>query len=863
MTSIENKRFEIREPIKSFLLTVKKYFSYDACALYLISVPGSMHKNEKEDEFKKRFAEGKIIFEYKVNNGDNGSHHESGVIEFAGKKGKIEKQESEHKFTFTFENEKIDIKEDDIIRLTNEEDDSKITKELVEITFTNEKGRDKSAGAINRVIVYDANDTPYKVLKFIGVEDSYGEKKEKKQHWTYDYETRPNKYIVIDKIDKIVGKEVMHIKGEGITAMVARRNICVRMIENQIYDKNSDGSKNANSIGAKVRGKNDDTERGIHSKCKELVVIPICDNISNEIKGVVRLDNYNDSEEGRNQVYKDIRELMNKAPDTIEIKGKEDLLKVINQLCLQVIEVSLGITDIGSYDQLFQGKKMIDAIINISNKVNPEIKGNRKIYDLTKHLFFVFQRHTYIGYEEIMIRTMLYIKDVFKSVDMEKYYDLTEKKLIDFMDHEKLMLYSTEKYRDHFMHQFHVFVMGYIFINAIGIGEIKKKINKRLQNVEEYQEIEIDDEGVLRIWVLIALFHDIAYIFQQYDKTMQKFISDNLLADIPVHIDWGSILSSKKNKASYIDTITELTRFFVSQDEDKRTNKTELLKNYIQAIEDNQDHGVLSAILLINLFMKTIEGNYIGDHGSTSKRIVEIYLAALAISMHNSCTYKTLKEDTNIGYICFESFPLEFLLMYCDTAQEWGRKKEVDKVFYDAPVLESITVDIPNGKEINEKANITGHNEHGKGNYKITQIICKLKYEGLNHPNEEKLNSFFLEKLSKFRSNKVSFGVQYEYKTSKKRKTKFNFSCTDYNDKLKIDSAKYLSDYAIRIRFNDGNERLVDFKPFLSKSLHPSIKKYLDESKFASFSLIDGNLNWNDSDLFFPIYDLYKGQIGA
>ena len=84
----------------------------------------------------------------------------------------------------------------------------------------------------------------------------------------------------------------------------------------------------------------------------------------------------------------------------------------------------------------------------------------------------------------------------------------------------------------------------------------------------------------------------------------------------------------------------------------------------------------------------------------------------------------------------------------------------------------------------------------------------------------------------------------------------------DYKDpqsgfsQLKIDSAKYLSDYAIRIIFNDGNERLVDFKSFLSKSLHPSIKKYLDESKFSSFSLTDGNLNWNDYDLIFPISDL-------
>ena len=80
-------------------------------------------------------------------------------------------------------------------------------------------------------------------------------------------------------------------------------------------------------------------------------------------------------------------------------------------------------------------------------------------------------------------------------------------------------------------------------------------------------------------------------------------------------------------------------------------------------------------------------------------------------------------------------------------------------------------------------------------------------------------------------------------------------------NQLKIDSAKYLSDYAIRIKFNDGNEKIVDFKPFLSKSLHPSIRKYLDENKFSNFSLTDGNLNWDDYDLIFPISDLYKGRI--
>ncbi len=80
-------------------------------------------------------------------------------------------------------------------------------------------------------------------------------------------------------------------------------------------------------------------------------------------------------------------------------------------------------------------------------------------------------------------------------------------------------------------------------------------------------------------------------------------------------------------------------------------------------------------------------------------------------------------------------------------------------------------------------------------------------------------------------------------------------------DQIKIDSAKYLSDFTIRIKFNDGKESVVDFKQFLSQSMHPSIKKYFDETKFANFLLIDGNINWNDYDLIFPISDLYRGQI--
>jgi len=80
-------------------------------------------------------------------------------------------------------------------------------------------------------------------------------------------------------------------------------------------------------------------------------------------------------------------------------------------------------------------------------------------------------------------------------------------------------------------------------------------------------------------------------------------------------------------------------------------------------------------------------------------------------------------------------------------------------------------------------------------------------------------------------------------------------------DLIQVKSAIYIGDFAIRITFNDGVNKLVDFKAFLESSIHPSIRKYLEEAKFEKFDIIDGNLNWNDYDLLFPIYDLYQGRI--
>lgn len=78
---------------------------------------------------------------------------------------------------------------------------------------------------------------------------------------------------------------------------------------------------------------------------------------------------------------------------------------------------------------------------------------------------------------------------------------------------------------------------------------------------------------------------------------------------------------------------------------------------------------------------------------------------------------------------------------------------------------------------------------------------------------------------------------------------------------IKIVSANYLNDYSIQLIFDDGTSRTINFKPFLEKSSHPSIKKYLNIDMFMLFKIVYGNLDWNDFDLCFPIWDLYTGNI--
>lgn len=78
---------------------------------------------------------------------------------------------------------------------------------------------------------------------------------------------------------------------------------------------------------------------------------------------------------------------------------------------------------------------------------------------------------------------------------------------------------------------------------------------------------------------------------------------------------------------------------------------------------------------------------------------------------------------------------------------------------------------------------------------------------------------------------------------------------------IQITAARYLNSYQIEFEFDDQAKKVIDFECFLNKAKNPMIKKYLDLTVFKNFTLRDGDIDWNDYELCFPIADIYEGDL--
>lgn len=432
------------------------------------------------------------------------------------------------------------------------------------------------------------------------------------------------------------------------------------------------------------------------------------------------------------EIYNSFRDLINS-----EIN---QLLKYLREAKPSILENIKNIKD-----EVKVNKDICD--VNSSTKIErskcPE-QINKEIYDITLDLFYELKRKEYIGYDEILNSISEYMNNISKLLNLNADMTRSFKEFLEGVrKHEELLLFGLNDYRDHFVHQFHVFISGYIIINELGIDIFMNQIKENKEYIlgKEKFSYETSRSDVLRIWFLAASYHDYAYILEKIDKELTSFFKDVLGYSFTVKFNWEQLLTRSSKFPNYLNQFVNFFDSGVGTKQDILNRQNILRRNYLDSIIKSHDHGVLSALLLTE---------YTKD--SKEKRFYEYMCAALAISLHNEPVFKDFTEKNKV---LFESFPIAFLLAYCDTAQAFGRlegKEHVESSKF--PVKFS-------GIKIEKNKN--------HSNTRV-RVIYKLEYlcEQLNKiPTEDKIIKWAKNVNNVFESINYNFEIEYYKKDGK------------------------------------------------------------------------------------------------
>ncbi len=239
---------------------------------------------------------------------------------------------------------------------------------------------------------------------------------------------------------------------------------------------------------------------------------------------------------------------------------------------------------------------------------------------------------------------------------------------IDMKSREAL-LYTVPGYRDHFVHQFNVFLTGYKIIDLLGTESID------VLDSEETNHFC----NIYRIWFLCSLFHDIVYTIEKMDEWLPTSLQRFLGVGKDEEEKWSSVynhnvLNWDKFYMLNKDHFAEMKDYYVCSNVDtgKKISFQSLSGLFDEGILGNKkNHGTMSALWLLrqNAPKETVDDDLLA--GTEKKARV---IAATAIALHTSDTLKSIHPK-----IIFDKFPIPFLLMLCDNLCEWGRLKPIER----------------------------------------------------------------------------------------------------------------------------------------------------------------------------------------
>jgi hypothetical protein len=226
----------------------------------------------------------------------------------------------------------------------------------------------------------------------------------------------------------------------------------------------------------------------------------------------------------------------------------------------------------------------------------------------------------------------------------------------DFKLFNNEILKEVPYYRDHFIHQFVVYLLGSYIIFKMKYLSPKDTIFSHCYKDEKNNEVQIE-ENIEKLWFLTAMFHDISYPFAKTSEWYHKMLSKFIPVDEDKKIDFQSeilkyiFLTCGQMHLENIDRLVKFHRRMGREDKNLR----DIILDDVD--KHGIDHAVLSALVVMSEDIDSIEQEICGS----------------SVIFHNRI-YASGKVDK----MDFIAHPLSFLLIFCDFLHEWGRKENPD-----------------------------------------------------------------------------------------------------------------------------------------------------------------------------------------
>ncbi|RJO60681.1 hypothetical protein C4544_04665 [candidate division WS5 bacterium] len=361
------------------------------------------------------------------------------------------------------------------------------------------------------------------------------------------------------------------------------------------------------------------------------------------------------------------------------------------------------------YDKAFIGTTCANKVIQ-GNKFEIFLKEFREYFD-----------KGYCNADELALKTICSMWD--ENILLKDKNELSDLKKAE------ANLFWSAKYREHLIHSVKVFILGNYFMQLLArVPEIKKIFSKNSFGLSESSRFEKFQE----LWMLTATFHDfcvpIEYLAESQKNQYVKFIGSSGSPNSELDKDFTADFEKKQflskliikeqiiyplfhilhyhypaaGKINYLKNLKSGGEYIFKIFEKDYQNKFKGLTNYgilhfdiFEHFLTEGDHGISSAIRLLKECFPYEGGKIITEKEIDDiKKIKRIKPARLknignmifksyfqviyAIFIHNFIEKKQKSDKEKPiyeGSICLSENPLAFLLLLCDTLQDWGREE--------------------------------------------------------------------------------------------------------------------------------------------------------------------------------------------